>query len=214
MTRFTKSMSDMAYDFDEAQKNEGRGGRRQDAPPGRYQMEIKEAFVAASGNGKLKGRPHGVFQMEIAAGRLSGTPHRKLQLLDTRSTKDNRPVGLSILLADLEIMGIKPDTIDDLEDAMGDAVGCIVEVQVVRNGQYTNSYINNLIQGGGQETADDADLEEEEEETEEAEAAPRKRGRPKGSKNKATAAAAPTKKAKKKKAVEENEEDFDEDIFD
>jgi hypothetical protein len=178
-------------------------------------MEIKEAFAVESGSGKLKGKPHAVFSMEVASGRLAGTKHRKLQILDTRD-KRGRPVGLAILLSDLEIMGIKPKGMGDLEDAMGDAVGAIVEVAVVKNGQYTNTYINNLIQGGGSDRDDDEEeAEEEDDDTaleadddEEVEEVPKKRGRPKGSKNKTAAA---PKKAPKK-PVDDGE--FDDDIFD
>ena len=219
---FIRAMKQQAIDFKSAQENAGRGG----VPPGKYQMEITEAFVEQGTKGASAGKWRACFVFKVISGKRKGQQHRKYQQLET-TDKTGRPVGLSILIQDLKTMGIECNGWAELVSGLEEAVGAQVNVTVARqeSGGYVNTFINDRIDSGNDDDEEDededededtdVDLEDEEEEVEEEveeEPVKRKRGRPKGSKNKPkVAAAAPAKRGpgRPRKVQTEDEEEFE-----
>lgn len=201
MGDFAKQMKLQAEEFDRIrQENKERRNRNSGAPEGDYQMKVTDAIIEKGSKGGLTDRWYYRMMFRVVGGKQDGVEHEKFGFLD--SVKNGRNVPLSILIADLDIMGISA-TPDTLEEDILQAIGSVVQVTVkqAKNApDQTNTYVNSLIQGNGSaRKAAVADDEEEEEE------APRRRGRPKGSKNKKTA-------AKKAAPVEDDEEESDDEF--
>lgn len=215
MSEFSKKMGVTKKDFKKAQDDIMRGGGGM-PKPGRYQCKVIEANVNKVTRGKASGQFASNMRFEILTGKSEGQKFYVGRFLET--VKKGRRIGLSMLLGDLERLGIPCNGIVEVEEAVEQALGLIVQMRVYENGQYTNARIEQLIDDGEVEADEDDDLEEEEEETEEEseeeevedeeeeeiEEKPKRRkaGRPKGSKNK------PKGKGKKK------DEDFDDDFLD
>jgi len=233
---FSKKMKALSEGFDEALKNAGKG--RGGLGVGSYQVRVTGHEMMTIKKGKSKGQLGSLFRFEVAAGKKQGKKHSKFQNLEG-TDKDGDPVGLSVFLGDLETMEIKVAKKDmkRLDKKAEEAIGKIIEIEVVQNDRFRNTYINDLVQDAEEEEEiDDEELEdedeeeedeeedeefedeedeveldedeEEEEEEEEEEPPKRKRGRPKGSKNKPKDE--PKKKKKKQRVAKE--EDID-DIF-
>ena len=229
---FASVMKGLAGQYDTAIKNAGQG--RGGLAVGSYQLEVTDHTMKPISKGKNKGQLGVVVKFAVAEGKKQGKKHSKfynLQMVKKDCPDAGAPIGLSMYLEDMETMGvkIKKSELKTLAKNGQEVIGAIVEAEVVQNGDYRNTYINDLVQESTEEEEDeeevddeeieeeeeevedededeeadddDVDLEddEEEEEAEEPDPPKRKRGRPKGSNNK-------PKKGKKKKSADDDED--------
>lgn len=197
-------LKSLAKSYDTAVKNMGRGGGGLGV--GSYQVQVTGHEMKKISKGKSIGQLGSLFRFVVSNGPKKGKKHTKFQNLQGVN-EDGEPIGLSIFLDDLKTMGVevKKSDLKKLDKKAEEAIGRTIEIEVVQNGRYKNTYINDLVEAEEEEEEDeeieededeeeeeeeddddtDLELEEDEEEEEEEEEPPKKkRGRPKGSKNK------------------------------
>ncbi len=135
MTDFT--MDEWADEFNtawgQAEPAESTGGP---VPDGQYNTVIDRALVKQS---KRSNRP----MLEITL-KILGPTHAKRLLWLTHML--DREQGYPYLKADLELLGVNIATLTELPDRLEDVIGLRVKVTVKNKGEFSNIYLNELIE--------------------------------------------------------------------
>lgn len=120
-------------------------GRPLDLPEGDYQLRIDSASVDKTDAGKAYLR----WKFTVVGGndKLVGQQSSKL---DGLSTAQN----MAYLRATFKKIGVEPPRgAHELEAALNDSAGRVVEAEVKRKGEYTNVYFNSLVSAPGKRAA-------------------------------------------------------------
>jgi hypothetical protein len=167
---FSSVMRGLADNYETAVKNigQGRGG----LAVGSYQLQVTGHEFKPIKKGKSQGQLGVVSRFAVASGKKTGKKHTKFYNLQLVDKKSGDPIGLTMFLEDLEVMGrkVKKAELKKLDKVAEETIGAIIEVEVVQNGRFKNTYINDLVQAPGdaveeeEEEIDDEEIEEEEDE--------------------------------------------------
>jgi hypothetical protein len=178
MGDFAKRLAQMMShdDFMEASQSAGKkGGDKQQShtlPPGRYQIEVMAARLAFRNSDN---RPYCSRTYKVLTGKAKDQRHDHFQWLSP--TKDGRQIGMQILLGDFKTCGIDCKSLADMDEALEEMVGMVLEIQVKANDPYPpRTFVNNMIDT----SEDDDDVQIVEDET--PPPPKKKRGRPKKAK--------------------------------
>jgi hypothetical protein len=148
MSKAAKKLSKLAKIWS---KTEARTGGI--VPVGTYAVEIKAVKIEDGKNGSPK--LHWTF--EVADGDYEG---KKIPKWDNLETDNN----LAFVKGAMQALGLEiPDDIEDLEEALQEAVGLSCEVRVVEKDEYINVYIQRLLDGDDDEEEEDEDEAESDE---------------------------------------------------
>jgi hypothetical protein len=114
-------------------------------------------------------KPKYHFEFKVLDGKYEGKSIHKWENLST-------PMNLEFLKGDLQTLGVEiPEDMDDedsLNELLGEVVDSEVEVRVRTSGEFTNVYINQVLESGGSEDAE-TETESEPEEDEKPAKAPK-----------------------------------------
>lgn len=141
-------------------------------PIGVHQAKIAKASLREIQNGKLKGELSVDFQYKLNSGEVA--------FKNITITGKYSGMGLSILKGDLETLGFKIKSLNELQGAAGvlrKCAGMLCEINIVeskKDSRYVNIYLNKVIEEVGSED-DIEELEEEEEEEEKPKPKPKKK---------------------------------------
>lgn len=126
----------LAYQ-DDAYRNAPMAGSRELPPDGEYQCVVDRFDVF---EGKTDGKLYLRIEMSVAVGEKQGWPISKLHSLED-------PKRFGFLKADLDVLGVMPESLADLQEALHGALDVPVLLAVKTKGDYRNVYLNQRLGG-------------------------------------------------------------------
>jgi hypothetical protein len=131
MSDIMNELKGMDKQFENA---EAQGGYQADLPPGDYVAELTEAEIFRSKSERLFLK----MKFKVAEGDMTGAMFTKLHSLDA-------PERFGFLKTDLLVCGVAIAKLSELPDRLKFMKDIKLKVGVVKNGQYTNYYLNGRV---------------------------------------------------------------------
>ncbi len=142
-------LEDLDEEAQEVEAAETEGGDLQDIPStGNFQVEISEpgnsGFLNTDSDGAMRAR---VVMRVVNDPEVEGaTDTKSWRITDQEGNLDEQ--SLSYLKSDLATMGIEFTKLSEIDELLAQAEGTILNIGRKENGDYVNTYFNDMVEAG------------------------------------------------------------------